>query len=80
MTEHGIWKQSALICVQMGTQFNLHRNDLQSKSKIPGPDPWPRPGMQGLSSMDYTPEVLQLLYSAPAKSRQGRLALKEQVI
>jgi len=38
-----------------------------------GPDPWPRPGMQGLSSMNYTPEVLQLLYSIPAKSRQGRL-------
>jgi len=35
--------------------------------------PWPRPGMQGLSSMDYMPEVLQLLYSVPAKSRQGRL-------
>ena len=47
--------------------------------KNPGPDPWRRPGMQGLRSMDYTPEVLQLPYSFPATSRQGRLALKEWV-
>jgi len=30
----------------------------------------------GLSSMDYTTEVLQLPYNTPAKSRQGRLACK----
>jgi len=34
-------------------------------------NPWPRPGMQGLAYMDYIPEVLQFLYSVPAKSRQG---------
>jgi hypothetical protein len=33
--------------------------------------PWPRPGVQGLSSMDYTPKVLQLLYIVQAKSLQG---------
>jgi len=36
--------------------------------------------MQGLSSMDYTPEVLQLLYSVPAKSRQGRLAEQDDMM
>jgi hypothetical protein len=41
--------------------------------------PWPRPGMQGLSSIDYTPEVLQLLYSFQAKSRQGGLTCKALV-
>jgi|GEM_PF-6076352 len=41
--------------------------------------PWPRPGMQGLSSIDYTPEVLQLLYSFQAKSRQGRLTCNELI-
>jgi len=50
--------------------INVIANECEA---IPGPDPWPRPGMQGLSSMDYTPEVLQLLYSVAAKSRQGRL-------
>jgi len=45
--------------------------------KNPGPDPWPRPGMQGLSSMNYTTSVLQLPYNATAKSRQGRLACKD---
>ena len=34
--------------------------------------PWPRPGMQGLSSMDYTAALLPFPYNAPAKSRQGR--------
>ena len=34
--------------------------------------PWPRPGMQRLSSMDYTTALLQFPYNAPAKSRQGR--------
>jgi len=34
--------------------------------------PWPRPGMQGLSSMDYTTALLQFPYNAPANSRQGR--------
>jgi len=30
--------------------------------------------------MDYTHEVLQLLYSIPAKSRQGRLACIDPVM
>ena len=34
--------------------------------------PWPIPGMQGLSSMDYTAALLQFPENAPAKSRQGR--------
>jgi hypothetical protein len=34
--------------------------------------PWPRPGMQGLSSMDYTASLLPFPLNAPAKSRQGR--------
>jgi hypothetical protein len=33
--------------------------------------PWPRPGMQGLSSMDSTAALLPFPYNAPAKSRQG---------
>jgi hypothetical protein len=33
--------------------------------------PWPRPGMKGLSSMDYALEVLPLLYIVQAMSRQG---------
>jgi hypothetical protein len=40
---------------------------------FPGPDPWPRPGMQELISMHYTSEVSQLLYCFIVKSRQGRL-------
>ena len=34
--------------------------------------PWPRPGMQGLSSMDYTAALLPFPLNAPTKSRQGR--------
>jgi len=64
-------------CIQTATIYKRHCEYFVAQHKlseaIPGPDPWPRPGMQGLSSMDYTPEVLQLLYSAPAKWRQGRL-------
>ena len=42
--------------------------------------PWPRPLAQTWHArakfMDYTPEALQLLYSVPAKSRQGGLIRK----
>ncbi len=55
-----------------------YRSQRLGQSKIHNPllnfsSPWPRPGMQGLISIDYTPEVLQLLYSVPAKSHQRRL-------
>ena len=38
--------------------------------------PWPRPGMQELSFIHYTPEVSRLLYCLLFKSRQGRLIRK----
>jgi len=36
--------------------------------------------MQGLSYMDYTPELLQVLYSVAAKSRQGGLGANVKVL
>ena len=42
--------------------------------------PWPRPDLQWLSSIDYTPEVLQWLHSVPVKSRQGGLDINVKIL
>jgi len=59
------------ICKSEASETGKAKSMKDSKNNFSSP--WPRPGMQGLSSIDYTPEALQLLYSFPAKSHQGRL-------
>jgi len=47
---------------------------------IPGPDPWPRPGLQGLDFMTSALQVLQRQHCIPDNSHQGRLAWQDAVM